>query len=174
MDRWMGFYSNVKPWMLERGKEVEERGYVYGIWGLKRRLPSIMSKEEDLADLKRQAGNFGIQSYASDFNCFLLLLVMEQVRNNGFRDQIKVVNTVHDSIVFEVTKGYEPLVIQFYYEAMASMNEWCADLFGGQESYIDMRGDLEIGHTYGDLKEVKVSISQVDDHLEYSYITEEE
>ena len=85
-----------------------------------------------------------------------------------------MVNTVHDSIVFEVTKGYEPLVIQFYYEAMSSMNEWCADLFGGQEYYIDMRGDLEIGLTYGDLKEAKVSISQVDDHLEYSYITEEE
>lgn len=157
MDRWFGFYANVKPWMLERGHDVETQGFVVGLWGLKRRLPSIMSKEEDLADLKRQAGNFGIQSYASDFNCFLLLLVMEAVKADGLREFIKVVNTVHDSIVFEVRKGYEAQLVKYYQDAMSTMNDWCAELFGGKEYYIDMKGDLEMGPTYGDLKEVNLA-----------------
>ena len=55
--KWHEFYSSVQPWMDERGREVEERGYVTGLWGLKRRLPISMANEADGADLKRQGGN---------------------------------------------------------------------------------------------------------------------
>ena len=169
MDRWFGFYTNVKPWMEARGMDVETQGFVTGLWGLKRRLPAIMSKEADLADLKRQAGNGPIQGFASDFNCFLILLVMDQVKSNGLRDKIKMVNTVHDSIVFEVCKGYEGHLIRYYYEAMASMNEWCAELFGGKEYYIDMCGDLEVGPTYGNLKGARIETTSHGDLVSYTY-----
>lgn len=156
LDKWFTFYANVKPWMEARGQEVEEQGYCVGLWGLKRRLPMIMAQEADGADLKRQAGNFPIQNYASDFNCFLMLLMMEEVKNNGLRSCIRMVNTVHDSMVFEVAPGYESTVAQFYYQAMKQMNEWCSELFGGPEYYVTMRGDLEMGDNYGNMVGCKV------------------
>ena len=156
LDKWFTFYANVKPWMEARGQEVEEKGYVLGLWGLKRRLPMIMAKEADGADLKRQAGNSPIQNYASDFNCFLMLLMMEEVKNNGLRSCIRMVNTVHDSMVFEVAPGYESTVAQFYYQAMKQMNEWCSELFGGPEYYVTMRGDLDVGENYGNMVGCKV------------------
>lgn len=101
-------------------------------------------------------GNSSIQSFASDFNCFLMLIVMEQVREKNLRHAIRMVNTVHDSIVFEVKSGYEKTLAYFYTDAMKQMNDWCSELFG-KEYYINMRGDLEIGLTYGDLYEAKVN-----------------
>lgn len=66
-----------------------------------------------------------------------------------------MVNTVHDSIVFEAAPGVESIVAQHYYQAMKTMNEWCSELFG-VENYINMCGDLEMGPNYGELKECKV------------------
>ena len=142
--------------MEERAHEVDTQGFVLGIWGLKRRLPAYLSNESDLADLKRQAGNSPIQNFASDFNCFLMILMMQSLKEEGYRDRVKMVNTVHDSIVFEVAPGAESVVVKHYYQAMKTMNEWCSELFG-PENYINMRGDLEIGPNYGDLKECKVN-----------------
>lgn len=142
--------------MEERAHEVDTQGFVLGIWGLKRRLPAYLSNESDLADLKRQAGNSPIQNFASDFNCFLMILMMQSLKEDGYRDRVKMVNTVHDSIVFEVAPGAESVVVKYYYQAMKTMNEWCSELFG-PENYINMRGDLEIGPNYGDLKECKVN-----------------
>lgn len=150
LEKWFNVYSGVRPWMHARWQDVEERGYVTGLWGLKRRLPMVMALEADGADQKRKGGNAPIQNFASDFNCFLMLLVMEQVASNGYRPYIKMVNTVHDSIVFEVVSGYESVVAQFYTQAMQQMNDWCAELIG-KEYYINMRGDLEIGMNYGDM-----------------------
>lgn len=142
--------------MADRASEVDTQGFVTGIWGLKRRLPAYLSNEADLADLKRQAGNSPIQNFASDFNCFLMILMMQSLKEDGYRDRVKMVNTVHDSIVFEVAPGAESVVAQHYYKAMETMNEWCSELFG-KEYYIAMRGDLEIGPNYGELKECAVN-----------------
>lgn len=150
LEKWFHVYSGVRPWMHARWNDVEERGYVTGLWGLKRRLPMVLAVEADGADQKRKGGNAPIQNFASDFNCFLMLLVMEQVAQNGYRPYIKMVNTVHDSIVFEVVEGYESVVAQFYTQAMQQMNDWCSELIG-KEYYIKMRGDLEIGLNYGDM-----------------------
>lgn len=142
--------------MEERAHEVDTQGFVLGIWGLKRRLPAYLSNESDLADLKRQAGNSPIQNFASDFNCFLMILMMQSLKEDGYRDRVRMVNTVHDSIVFEVAPGVESIVAQHYYQAMKTMNEWCSELFG-KEYYIAMRGDLEMGPNYGELKECNVN-----------------
>lgn len=155
LKRWFEFYSTVPPYMEQRSQEVETQGFVTGLWGLKRNLPMSMAYESDGADLKRQAGNAGIQGFASDFNCFLMMIVMGYVKEYNLRSKIRMVNTVHDSIVFEVKEGYESTLASFYTSAMKQMNEYCASLIG-EEYYINMRGDLEIGLTYGDMHEAKV------------------
>ena len=156
LEKWFSVYSGVKPWMQSQWDSIDDNGYVVGLWGLKRRLPLILANEADGADLKRQGGNAPIQNFASDFNCFLILLIMDEVVRAGYRQYIKIVNTVHDSIVFEVTTGYESTVAQFYYQAMDQMNAWCSELIG-EEYYIRMRGDLEIGLNYGDMVGCKVN-----------------
>lgn len=142
--------------MAERAHEVDTQAYTVGLWGLKRRLPAYLSNEGDLADLKRQSGNFVVQNFASDFNCFLMILMMQALKEEGYRDRVRMVNTVHDSIVFEVAPGAESVVVKHYYQAMKTMNEWCSELFG-PENYIDMRGDLEMGPNYGELRECTVN-----------------
>lgn len=62
----------------------------------------------------------------------------------------------------------------FFASAMDSMNEWCAELFGGKEYYIDMRGDLEVGPNYGSLKEARIEIISHDDYLNYTYTVEDD
>ena len=156
LDGWFEFYSNVGAWMQERSNDVDTQAYTVGLWGLKRRLPAYLSNEADLADLKRQSGNFVVQNFASDFNCFLMILMMQSLKEDGYRDRVSMVNTVHDSIVFEAAPGAESVVAQHYYKAMETMNEWCSELFG-KEYYIAMRGDLEMGNNYGELRECTVN-----------------
>ena len=155
MKKWLEFYSCVQPYMDHQGELVESQGFVTGLWGLKRNLPMVLAREHDGADLKRQAGNSGIQNFASDFNCFLMLIVMDYVKQYNLRNEIRMVNTVHDSIVFEVKGGYESTLASFYLSAMDQMNAYCAELFG-EEYYVKMRGDCEVGLTYGDLYEAKI------------------
>lgn len=156
LKKWFEFYSCVKPYMEKRSQEVEEQGFVTGLWGLKRNLPMSLSYESDGADLKRMGGNSGIQNFASDFNCFLMMIVMRYVQEYNLRKEIRMVNTVHDSIVFEVKSGYESTLASFYTSAMKQMNEYCASLIG-EEYYINMRGDLEIGLNYGDMHEAEIN-----------------
>lgn len=164
LDGWFSFYSCVGPWMQERSNDVDTKACTVGLWGLKRRLPAYLSNENDLADLKRQAGNFSVQNFASDFNCFLILLMMESVKEAGLRDSIRMVNTVHDSIIFEVAPGMESVVAEYYYNAMNTMNNWCRELFG-DEYYIDMRGDLEMGPDWGSLQECSVDMETFEVHV---------
>ena len=84
-----------------------------------------------------------------------MLIVMDYVKQYNLRNEIRMVNTVHDSIVFEVKGGYESTLASFYLSAMDQMNAYCAELFG-EEYYVKMRGDCEVGLTYGDLYEAKI------------------
>lgn len=156
MKKWFDFYSCVQPYMAGQAGLVESQGFVTGLWGLKRNLPPSMAYEADGADLKRQGMNSSVQNFASDFNCFLMLIVMESVRKYNLRQEIRMVNTVHDSIVFEVKSGYESTLASFYLSAIDQMNEYCASLIG-EEYYINMRGDLEVGLSYGEMHEAKIN-----------------
>lgn len=101
--------------------------------------------DEVRRELYRQAGNFGVQSMASDVNlhCMLHLYHSKQVRDWGFLP----LWPVHDSIVFDMaSREYLPQLKNL-------MEEFCNDLVAS-----DMRFavDMKAGPSWGTTEDINV------------------
>lgn len=98
-----GLMPGVVAWIRRTEGQIRGQGYVESIFGRRRRFPFIT--DNNIAELKREAVNFPIQSAASDLT---LTKVIEL--NNIFRKffpEVGIVLMVHDEIVVECP---DPLV----------------------------------------------------------------
>lgn len=148
--------SKVKPnYIQAMHKQWQETGYVIGALGRLRRLPRSLSTESGCGDLLREAQNSPIQGLASDFNMLTFLQMHELIETDNrftpLKGHVAAVNTVHDSLVFEVDPYWAESLYDLYHEAQVQVNALFAtpDIFGA--SWVDMAGDAEAGITYGDL-----------------------
>lgn len=146
-------FPKVQPWIDEQHYKVRTQEYVEGALGRKRHLPSSMAIEEAGTDLLREGQNAPIQNLASDFNLLLLVILMDtKLEEHGCRQYVDFVNTVHDSLIFEVHPAYCENLFAAYESAMKEVNSFYAGVMG-EDKWVDMAGEAEIGVSWGDLKE---------------------
>ena len=83
---------------LQKLKEfVLHNGYLESFTGRVRRLPEVMSSNEEIvARALRQAGNFPVQGGAGDITLMSLVLIDEEMRRQKMQSEL--ILTVHDSI----------------------------------------------------------------------------
>ena len=66
----------------------------------------------------------------------------------------KFVNTVHDSLVFEVHPDWVVFIYDIYHQSLDDINEFYKDIMKESKTcplkqWVDMAGDAEIGPRYG-------------------------
>lgn len=103
IENYFKVFPGVREWIDGVKKEVYTNKYVKNIFGRRRNLENIRSISKKMkAKAERQAGNFIVQSSASDILAFVVLDIALQLKAAGLDSSIKA--TVHDSIELESSR----------------------------------------------------------------------
>ena len=144
-------YDNVYPGIFEYmefvNKFIKENGYAYTIFGRKRNLPDVYSKDHKVVNRSlRQGLNFTIQSSASDILLTSLLGACDRFKEAGM--QAQPVATVHDSIEIICPQEEVKDALTILYDEMVNYPK-IKDIFNIHFD-IPLAIDAEVGKSFGD------------------------
>jgi len=143
-------YSGVKKYNDKIIKEATENGYLISKFsGLRLWLPALSSFDEFiLAKEQRVATNFSIQS-----GNFLMLRALAKtqkwIEENNLTESVKIVNTVHDSIMLYVKEDVE-LISKVNKALIGFMTEPY-----DENQILPLSAELDIGNNYAELYTLK-------------------
>lgn len=151
MNAIFGGYPGLAKWIKEREIEAFETG---GVWVYRpdplsgeivksrwRALPNITARAKGLRINARNAAvNTPIQGTGSEY-CTTSIRVLDRVIEEQFPNDVRMILTVHDSVIFEVRRT---AVNRFVDVAKPLMEGWPSD-------GIKLPVDFEIGRTWGSL-----------------------
>ena len=103
IDAYFNTFPRVKEYMDRRIAAAREQGYVETIWGRKRFLENINSRNATLRGMaERNAINAPIQGSAADIIKMAMLSIDRELREGGYRS--KLILQVHDELIFDACK----------------------------------------------------------------------
>ena len=144
-------YKNVYPGIFEYMEFVNEfiksNGYAYTIFGRKRNLPDVGSRDRSVVNRAlRQGLNFTIQSTASDILLCSLLGVSRRFEEQGMK--ARPVATVHDSIEIVCPEKEVTDTLTILYDEMVNYPT-IKDIFNIHFD-VPLSIDAEVGRSFGD------------------------
>ncbi|MGL4607338.1 MAG: DNA polymerase I, partial [Eubacteriaceae bacterium] len=123
IDLYFSRYPKIKDYMENIKKEGKEKGYVTTIWGRRRYIPEMNSRNAMLVQAgERMALNTPIQGSAADIIKLAMLRVYDRLKNE--RLKAKLILQVHDELMIDAPKSEQLLVEVLLKEEM----ETAADL----------------------------------------------
>ena len=148
-------YENVYPgifsYMEFVNNFVKRNGYAYSIFGRKRNLSDVQSKDRKVVNRAlRQGLNFTIQSAASDILLTSLLGASQRFKEAGL--QARPVATVHDSIEVVCPQEEVKETLTILYDEMVNY-PLIKKIFNSHFD-VPLAIDAEVGKSFGDVKEV--------------------
>lgn len=165
LDNWFNTFPRIKEWIDGQHDYAEENGFVYNIFGRKRRLHILNDPRNKNIEFGkwlealRQSVNAPIQGAASDFTQLTAICIWEEKLRGNLHKDIKQVATIHDENVFEVPIdqvhtfvkraieiGTEPDTEKYFHFQMAKVN---------------MKLDAEVGFTFGDMHDYDKNIDYI-------------
>ncbi len=100
IQRYFERYPGVRMWIDRTVEEVRERGYTLTLWGRRRPIPDIASKNPNArAFAERTAVNTPLQGTAADLMRKAMIVVDGELRRRGWRSRLLL--QVHDELVLE-------------------------------------------------------------------------
>lgn len=139
-----GAYPNLSKWHERYEGLVKKYGYVRTLFGTKRNLPEIFSRDErKQGDAIRYAINSPVQGTIGEYALWLMIWLKHRLPSS-----VSMWLTVHDSVVL-----YVPT--HLVEEVSAIIKETEADIPFGQYFYgeflkVPLKVDIEIGPKYGE------------------------
>jgi DNA polymerase-1 len=101
IDGYFSSYPGVKIYMDESIKKARDLGYVTTMFGRKRYLPDIHSRNQVVrGNAERNAINAPIQGSAADIIKIAMVRIYERMKSEKY--QSKMILQVHDELIFEV------------------------------------------------------------------------
>jgi len=151
-------YENVYPGIFEYmefvNNFIKANGYAYTIFGRKRNLPDVYSRERSVVNRAlRQGLNFTIQSAASDILLSSLLGASRRFKEANL--QARPVATVHDSIEIVCPQEEVKEALTLLYDEMVNYPT-IKNIFNIKFD-IPLAIDAEVGNSFGDGKVVEFS-----------------
>ena len=139
---WWQTFRGVRTWKQEVNQQILKTGVVTSPFGRKRRFHLITNENKN--EVLREGFNFLPQSTASD----LTLHSFNKLFTELDQERIKLVLTVHDSIVGYVQEGYETGAGKIMQEVMAATPN---DKLGWSFPFL---AEIVVGHSWGELGEI--------------------
>ena len=155
IDKWLAQFPQAREFLNQLESDARTLGYVRSPFGRRRHLPEARSNNRSVANrAARQARNTPIQSAASD--CCMYAAAKLRRALAAHPDPriraIKLVNTVHDSVVAEVMQDAD--VIQMYCELAQEIftdeNMLMEDF--GVPITVPLAVDFEIGANWANMR----------------------
>ncbi|MBK8882637.1 MAG: DNA polymerase I [Bacteroidales bacterium] len=101
IDGYFNSYPGVKVYMDESINKAREVGYVTTMFGRRRYLPDIHSRNQVVrGNAERNAINAPIQGSAADIIKIAMVRIHEKMKSEGYRS--RMILQVHDELIFEV------------------------------------------------------------------------
>jgi len=149
-------YKNVYPAVFEYMEFVNDfirtNGYAYTIFGRRRNLPDVGSRNKTVVNRAlRQGLNFTIQSTASDILLTSLLGISRRFKANNL--SARPVATVHDSVEVVCPDNEVENVLEILYDEMVNYPT-IKEIFNIHFD-VPLSIDAEVGRSFGDGKEVR-------------------
>ena len=130
------FFPSLQEYHKGVRNQVQQRGELVSYFGRRRRFPLLT--KDNVSEIYRQGGNFGIQSMASDVNLYCMLHMYSLIEKTGATPMFPV----HDSIVFDLKEGGLENVAFIKEE----MQRYAEELTGG---LVPFKVDAKVGKTWG-------------------------
>jgi DNA polymerase-1 len=122
IDRYFARYAAVKRWLLGTVEQARRTGEVRTLWGRKRALPELASRNPALRQgAERMAVNTPIQGTAADVVKVAMIRVDRHLRES--RLDATLLLQVHDELVLEVAEGAADEVVALVKEEMSRAAE---------------------------------------------------
>lgn len=110
-------YPKIKDLMEELQRMAEEKGYAETLYGRRRSLPELKSKNHNLRSFaKRAAINTPIQGSAADIIKLAMIRVHERLKKEKL--DAKLILQVHDELIIEAEEGIKAYVSKLLKEEM--------------------------------------------------------
>lgn len=136
IDKFLNRYPGLRRAIAKTREQVYNYGYVKNMSGRKRRFPDFHKKNKwGKERCYRQAFNFKVQSAGADMIKAAAAKIIEDIK-------IKIINVVHDELVFEVPKNYVETAVLFI--------KYC--MITAMKLSIPLEVDIGIGNRYGEAK----------------------
>jgi DNA polymerase-1 len=146
IDGFFGRYPKAKIFLQRQVTHARMHGYVVNMFGRRRRLPDITSKDMGKkGEAERQAQNSVIQGAASDLTLLAGIRIMNWIWSTGRKTRL--VLTVYDSLVFSVPDDELEDVATFVYRELQQPPE-------GFNVVVNLEAEMKIGKNWGSLLEV--------------------
>jgi len=146
-------YPGIFSYMEYINEFIKENGYAYTIFGRRRNLPDVYSRDRSVVNRAlRQGVNFTIQSAASDTLLCSLLGITDQFTSKGM--QSRVVATVHDSVEIVSPPEETQEACEIIYDEMVNYS-FIRTVFD-MEFDVPLAIDMEVGRSFGGGKEVHI------------------
>jgi len=101
IDGYFASYPGVKQYMEESIKQAREKGYVTTMFGRRRYVRDINSRNQVVrGNAERNAINAPIQGSAADIIKIAMIRIFDQIRNKGLKS--RMILQVHDELILEV------------------------------------------------------------------------
>jgi len=101
IEGYMLVYKRVARWREEAVKRAEEKGYAETIFGRRRPIPELKSKNYNLYEAgRRLAINTPIQGSAADIIKLAMIRLYKRLKREGFRGGI--ILQIHDELLLEI------------------------------------------------------------------------
>lgn len=163
---WGNAYPQVMQWIKHQQQYAHKHGYVYNIFGRKRRLPEAMLTETEAknlgrgwmrAEALRQSVNAPIQGGSSDICQLAAIEVYHERKQGKLPYYMRQLYTVHDSLGYmirvEDIHDVVPKIIKVC--SNPNIEKW----FGFKLHHVDMKVSPEIGIHWADLGEYQKEIN---------------
>lgn len=142
-------YPALPVWHKKTKEAAMKAGYVETLFGRRRYLDGLKyGKGESKGAALRQAVNTSVQSVASDMMILALGLIHRLIVCGPY--DVKIVATVHDSVLLEIAEGYAEDVAR---KVKYIMEHLPLRHFGVKLS-VPIEAGLSIGHRWGEMEEL--------------------
>lgn len=122
-------FPDVKKYIEETKKEVEENGFVETELGRRRNVPEIRSKNFQLRAMgERMAVNMPIQGLAADIMKLAMIRVFDYLKDNFKSDEVRMILQIHDEIILEVRDDLVDVVSEKVREIMEGVYSFSVPL----------------------------------------------
>jgi DNA polymerase-1 len=144
IDDYLTRFEKFHEWIKGQHRIAVEQGFIQTPVGRKRRFSLITN--DNVSEIERQAANTPIQSLASD----ICLTALTRLTNKLNPDEVKIVSTVHDSILFEIRDD----VLEKNLRLIISEMEKCP-IVPDFLDVVPLKADVKLGRNWGDAEEVE-------------------
>ena len=116
-------YRTLYGWWQSQHKYAREHGHVKTAFGRVLPMPDINHEDRRIRSKdERKSVNSPIQGTSADITKIAMSLIYSEVRKRGWFDQLKMILTVHDEIVFEIHEDIIGEAIPVICELMSRNN----------------------------------------------------